>query len=158
MSRRSTWARTSLIAVALLAASACSAPEASTRPAAPAPGTPAAPASEPVASPAGPDLAVADSPLGSIVVDRTGRTTYYFDKDEAGSGRSVCTGECLQAWPPVTPAGSTARAEGLSAEVGVITRDDGTRQVTVAGRPVYLFAKDAAPGDVTGQGVARSGT
>ena len=34
-----------------------------------------------------------------------------------------------------------------------LTRDDGTAQITLSGRPVYLFVKDTAAGDVKGQGV-----
>lgn len=37
--------------------------------------------------------------------------------------------------------------------VGVIKRDDGTRQVTIGGWPVYRFSKDTKPGDTNGQGV-----
>ncbi|MET0886733.1 MAG: hypothetical protein ABWX92_09810, partial [Mycetocola sp.] len=47
------------------------------------------------------ELAVADSSLGDIVVDGEGMTVYIFDKDTADSGKSVCSGDCLAAWPPV---------------------------------------------------------
>ena len=55
--------------------------------------------------------------------------------------------------PAVTPAAASVTGAGVSAELGVITRADGTKQITVAGRPVYLFAGDKAPGDVNGQDV-----
>jgi predicted lipoprotein with Yx(FWY)xxD motif len=44
-------------------------------------------------------------------------------------------------------------ADGVTGDVATITRDDGSRQITVNGLPLYLYAPDEAPGDVTGQGV-----
>ncbi len=98
-------------------------------------------------------LGAADSTLGKIVVDGKRMTAYYFTKDNPDSGRSACTGECLQAWPPITTTSATPAASGVTGTVGTITLPDGSRQVTVNGRPVYLFAKDTKPGDVLGQGV-----
>ena len=34
----------------------------------------------------------------------------------------------------------------------VITRDDGTKQWAYKGKPLYTWAKDTKPGDVTGDG------
>src|SRR5829696_4876694 len=76
-----------------------------------------APAEEPV-------LAAADSDLGEIVVDGEGMTVYVFDKDTPGSGTSACTGGCLQAWPAVVADSDNPTVEGVSGEVGTITRDD----------------------------------
>jgi predicted lipoprotein with Yx(FWY)xxD motif len=98
-------------------------------------------------------LATADSPLGQIVVDGQGRTVYVFDKDTAGSGASACSGGCLQAWPAVTTESADPAVDGVDGDVGTITRDDGTKQVTLDGLPLYLYAADAQAGDVTGQGV-----
>lgn len=106
-------------------------------------------------APAGGDavLATADSPLGEIVVDGEGFTVYVFDEDTAGSGESACSGQCLAAWPPVVADSDTPAVDGVDGEVGTITRDDGTRQVTLDGLPLYYYAPDAQAGDVTGQGV-----
>jgi predicted lipoprotein with Yx(FWY)xxD motif len=41
----------------------------------------------------------------------------------------------------------------VTAELGTITRDDGTVQLTVNGFPAYYFAADSAAGDTNGQGV-----
>ncbi len=38
------------------------------------------------------------------------------------------------------------------AALAVITRDDGGKQVTLDGRPLYRFSEDPAPGKVTGDG------
>ncbi|WP_270889268.1 COG4315 family predicted lipoprotein [Pedococcus sp. 5OH_020] len=99
------------------------------------------------------DLSVADSALGRIVVTRSGMTAYVFTKDTPNSGRSACTGPCLQAWPPVTTASGTPSADGVTGKLATITLSDGRKQVTLEGRPLYLFAKDTKAGDVKGQGV-----
>ena len=98
-------------------------------------------------------LTTADSELGEIVVDAEGMTVYYFATDVAGSGESTCEDDCLTAWPPVHADSEDPQVEGVTAEVGTITGNDGELQVTVDGRPVYLYQGDTAPGDVTGQGV-----
>jgi hypothetical protein len=43
--------------------------------------------------------------------------------------------------------------DGVTGDVDTITRDDGTRQITLDGLPLYTYAADSHPGDVTGQGV-----
>jgi predicted lipoprotein with Yx(FWY)xxD motif len=100
------------------------------------------------------ELTTADSPLGEIIVDAKGMTAYYFDKDVPNSGSSSCSGECAVAWPSITAASATpAVDDGITATVGTITGVAGETQITVNGLPIYLFQKDAAPGDVNGQGV-----
>ena len=98
-------------------------------------------------------LATADSDLGEIVVDADGRTVYVFDKDTPGSGMSACTGDCLAKWPAVTANSDSPQVDGVTGDVGTITRDDGTTQVTLGGMPLYLYAADSQAGDVTGQAV-----
>src|SRR4051794_6582252 len=95
-------------------------------------------------------LKTADSDLGEIVVDADGRTVYVFDKDTAGSGKSACSGDCLAKWPAVTADSDAPAVDGVSGEIGTITRDDGTTQVTLGGMPLYLYAADSHAGDVTG--------
>jgi predicted lipoprotein with Yx(FWY)xxD motif len=98
-------------------------------------------------------LTTADSELGEIVVDGEGMTVYYYTSDVPDSGESTCEGDCLAAWPPVHADSEDPQVEGVTAEVGTITGNDGELQVTIDGRPVYLYQGDAAPGDVTGQAV-----
>lgn len=99
------------------------------------------------------DLKTASSSAGNIVVDGKGMSVYYFTKDVKDSGISNCTGDCLVKWPPVITTNDTPKVEGVTGKVGTITTADGKKQVTVDGMPVYLWEKDKAPGDVTGQGV-----
>ncbi|WP_395399744.1 hypothetical protein ACHMXB_15555 [Arthrobacter sp. UC242_113] len=99
------------------------------------------------------DLKTASSSKGDIVVDSKGMSVYYFTKDVKDSGKSNCTGDCLVKWPPVIAATDTPKVEGVTGTVGTIDTPDGKKQVTVNGMPVYLWEKDKAPGDITGQGV-----
>ena len=78
-----------------------------------------------------------------------GMTLYSFDKDVAGSGKSVCNGECAIKWPPLA-AGTFDKASG---DYAIITRDDGSKQWAYRGKPLYLWINDKKPGDMTGDGV-----
>ncbi|MBT2386105.1 SCO0930 family lipoprotein [Streptomyces sp. ISL-11] len=103
---------------------------------------------------AGGKLAVRDaSGLGKVVTDEKGFTLYRFDKDSAKPPTSRCDGDCAKAWPPVPAGSSTATAGIESSALGEVMRADGTRQLTLAGWPVYRYAKDTAPGETKGQGV-----
>jgi len=78
-----------------------------------------------------------------------GMTLYTFDKDVAGSGKSVCNGDCAIKWPPLA-AGTFDKSSG---DYTVITRDDGSKQWSYRGKPLYLWINDKKPGDMTGDGV-----
>ncbi|MFI7066557.1 hypothetical protein ACIBL3_36555 [Kribbella sp. NPDC050124] len=113
------------------------------------------PASGPAASTAssGTKLAVAEvGDLGKIVVDGNGRTVYVFDKDT--SGKSNCEGDCLAKWPAVPAGEGTPQLDGITASlVGTVTRSDGSKQLTLGGLPLYLFASDSKSGEAKGQAV-----
>jgi len=101
-------------------------------------------------------VGVANSSLGSILVNSAGRTLYLF-KADSGT-KSACTGACATAWPPLLATGTSTAGTGLTAsKLGTTTRSDGTQQVTYNGHPVYLFIKDKKPGQTTGQGVTAFG-
>jgi len=82
--------------------------------------------------------------MGGVLVNGAGMTLYTFDRDSGG--KSACNGPCATNWPPVT-AGADAKASG---DWTIITRDDGAKQWAYKGKPVYLWSKDAKPGDMTG--------
>lgn len=98
-------------------------------------------------------IEVASSPLGDILTDQDGNTIYRFTPDSENT--STCSGGCAETWPPLAlEDGETVSAgDGVTAEIGTMTREDGTTQVTVGGLPAYHFAADAAAGDTNGQGV-----
>jgi predicted lipoprotein with Yx(FWY)xxD motif len=94
---------------------------------------------------------LAETDLGEVLVDEDGLTLYLFEQDEGDA--STCYDDCAATWPPLLAEEPTA-GEGLDASLlGTTERDGGEVQVTFDGHPLYLFASDAAPGDVEGQGV-----
>jgi predicted lipoprotein with Yx(FWY)xxD motif len=81
---------------------------------------------------------------GGMLVNASGMTLYTFDMDTPG--KSACNGPCAALWPPVL-VGADAKTGG---ELSIVTRDDGAKQWAYKGRPVYTYAADKNPGDVTG--------
>jgi predicted lipoprotein with Yx(FWY)xxD motif len=93
--------------------------------------------------------------LNPIVHDAADMTLYRFDKDSAKPPTSNCAGDCAKTWPPVlVRSGSRIFVNGVSTgKIGIITRADGGRQVTIGGWPVYRYSGDNKPGDAKGEGV-----
>jgi predicted lipoprotein with Yx(FWY)xxD motif len=151
-----------LFAVAALALAACSGgAAASTAPAVAA--TPTAAASMAPTDSTAPsqaavvyEIKVGTGTVGSYLTGEDGKTLYTFKPDEAAAGKSTCNGDCATNWPPFTlDAGETASAgTGVSGTIASITRDDGSKQVTYKGKPLYYFKGDSAAGDTNGQGKA----
>lgn len=91
--------------------------------------------------------------MGEVVTDEEGWVLYRFDKDTANPPTSNCVDECERIWPPVYTDGKP-NLKGVSDDVvGTVTRQDGTKQVTLDGWPVYRYIGDKKPGQWKGQGV-----
>jgi len=90
--------------------------------------------------------ATGETAKGPALVDAKGMTLYTFDKDAAG--KSMCNGRCAENWPPLTASSGSA----ASGDWTTVTRDDGTTQWAYKGKPLYTWAKDTKPGDITGDG------
>jgi predicted lipoprotein with Yx(FWY)xxD motif len=90
---------------------------------------------------------MADTSKGRAWVDEKGMTLYVFDKDAIG--KSNCIDACAAAWPPL-PVQAGAEQTG---DWTIVVRADGTKQWAYEGKPLYTWAKDMKPGDVTGDGV-----
>lgn len=102
----------------------------------------------------GGQLAIAQNDqLGPVLTDSAGFTLYRFDKDTAKPSKSNCDGDCAKTWPVVAAGDATAAAGMDPALLGEVVRTDGSKQLTVAGWPVYRFSKDTKAGDTNGQGV-----
>ncbi|KAB1905376.1 MULTISPECIES: hypothetical protein [unclassified Micromonospora] len=91
--------------------------------------------------------------MGKVVTDQDGWVLYRFDKDSADPAQSNCVDKCAEVWPPALTDGNP-QLEGVSDDkVGTVTRQDGTRQITIGGWPVYRYIGDKKPGQWKGQGV-----
>lgn len=84
-----------------------------------------------------------------------GLSVYWFSDDPVNGGVSNCNGDCAKTWPPVTVTkGTKLFFPGIKREnIGFVQRQDGQTQVTIGGRPIYLFSKDQKAGDILGQNV-----
>lgn len=93
--------------------------------------------------------AIMSSEVGgqTILTDANGMTLYTWDNDEAGV--TNCYDQCATNWPPLIAADG-ATAEG---DFTLVERTDGTQMWAYQGEPLYLWVKDEAPGDTTGDGV-----
>jgi len=80
------------------------------------------------------------------LVGPNGMTLYTFDRDVAGSGKSVCNGQCAALWPPLM----AAEKDQPSGAYTIVTRDDGSKQWAYKGKPVYYYKTDAKAGDRSG--------
>jgi predicted lipoprotein with Yx(FWY)xxD motif len=92
------------------------------------------------------------SKLGAILAAGPKKLTVYMFEGDKGA-TSNCSGACASVWPPVTSSGAPVVHGAASADLGTITRADGTTQVTFKGHPLYFFARDKDSGDAYGQGV-----
>jgi len=98
-------------------------------------------------------ITVSETSAGSALAGEGGMTLYIFDQDTGGE--SSCYEGCDTNWPPLLVEGGAepTAGEGVTGDIGVTTRTDGTVQVTYNDSPLYYFAGDSAAGDATGDGV-----
>jgi len=156
------WAGAALIAVAL-AVTACGAGAAGGAYGTPAGGSttgsvtggrqamPASPSSGPATV-----LKTETTQVGQVLASSRGLTLYYYGEDKPGSGTSMCTGACATAWPPLAAPVKAPAGVHLPGPLGVITRPNGVKQVTLNGYPLYFYAGDKASGQATGNGIEGS--
>lgn len=135
-----------LLAAGMFLAACGSSDEAAT----PAENAPAAADEGAAETPAAVSISTGSTDAGDVLVDNAGLSLYGFLPDEGGT--PTCTGGCAEAWPPILLP-SADLPDGLDPAVFSVTDGaDGGSQLMAGGWPLYLFAGDAAPGDITGQG------
>lgn len=98
------------------------------------------------------EVTVSHTAAGDALAGAGGMTLYTLSKDTSTS--STCNGQCAATWPPLIGDGSQVTSgDGVSGSFGTITRDDGSKQVSHNGQPLYYYGGDHAAGDSTGDGV-----
>ena len=86
-------------------------------------------------------VVAADSEYGPMLYDATGQPIYLFTAERGD--RPACYDACAADWPPVLTRGEPrARGDVRDPLLGVTRRDDGSRQVTYAGHPLYFYAHE----------------
>ena len=100
---------------------------------------------------------------GPYLTDGAGRPLYMFTADKQAQGsngaESMCLNPCLSAWPKAqaTFTKPTAGSMVQTDKIGLMTRSDGTLQVTYGGSPLYYFFKDQGKTAPAGQNVQAFG-
>jgi predicted lipoprotein with Yx(FWY)xxD motif len=94
--------------------------------------------------------------IGTYLVDDKGMALYMFTRDS--QNMSVCGAAygCLEKWPVFFAESVAPGASIDKTAVGNITRDDGVKQTTYKGQPLYYYFKDKDSNDVYGQGVNKT--
>ena len=80
--------------------------------------------------------------FGNYLVDKNGRTLYFFSNDASGQNR--CTGGCENYWPVFNVANLTANDLGTGlnfSDFGHITTASGSSQLTYLGWPLYYYSQ-----------------
>ncbi len=105
-----------------------------------------------------PGLKIAsNSEFGNVLTDKANQSLYFFANDI--SGESFCNGGCSEVWPPLV--GEIYNFEmgaGLNVnDFGTTIREDGMKQITYKGWPLYYFSPEGdgvleTSGQVTGDG------
>lgn len=102
-----------------------------------------------------------DQEHGSYLTDGEGRALYMFTADTQGMGGTdptiSCSGDCLQAWPPLTSAGEPVAGDMANELMLGTVEHDGETVVTYNGWPLYHFTRDQGPGQTAGQEVESFG-
>ncbi|MDE1767758.1 MAG: hypothetical protein KGH64_02625 [Candidatus Micrarchaeota archaeon] len=92
--------------------------------------------------------------VGSYLVNESGFALYLTSQDAPYSARSSCYGQCSYYWKPFYVSYLNVQPKLAMQKFGVITRTDGTKQLTYDGYPLYHYSMDTSGGQLNGNGVA----
>jgi predicted lipoprotein with Yx(FWY)xxD motif len=94
--------------------------------------------------------------LGKTVLTASNGLTLYTLSAEK-HGTFICKGSCLKDWHPLVVAKGVKPTGPVP--LGTVKRpDNGLRQVTFEGRPLYTFDDDTMKGETSGEGFKDVGT
>src|SRR5512137_2921799 len=89
--------------------------------------------------------------LGTYMTNATFFTLYHYLSDPPHKGISTCYGDCSKIWSPFYVENLMPNPELKSRDFDVISRDDGKKQLTYLGWPLYLYIGDTKPYETRGQ-------
>lgn len=92
---------------------------------------------------------ISQASVRPVYADASGKTLYVFADDKDGT--STCKEQCATDWPAYI-ANEAAKPFG---KWSLVKREDGKQQWAFGGKPLYVNAKDAKPGDSKGMGVEK---
>jgi predicted lipoprotein with Yx(FWY)xxD motif len=91
----------------------------------------------------------------TVLTANSGLTLYTLSAEKHGT--FICKGSCLKDWHPLVVAKGVKPTGPVA--LGTVKRpDNGLRQVTFKGRPLYTFDDDKKKGDADGEGFKDVGT
>jgi predicted lipoprotein with Yx(FWY)xxD motif len=94
----------------------------------------------------------------TIVVNPAGRTLYALSPET--THHLLCReAYCLELWPPLILRHGVKLREGrgVHGKLGLLRRSGGRMQITLRGKPLYLYWEDHRPGDARGEGLQSFG-
>jgi predicted lipoprotein with Yx(FWY)xxD motif/uncharacterized cupredoxin-like copper-binding protein len=93
--------------------------------------------------------------LGRYFSTPAGLTLYVFDGDTVAN-QSTCTGDCAIAWITFTAAEPLSLPPGVTGTLALFDRDDGSKQLSYNGMPLYTYNADSGPGSTLGDNVGET--
>ena len=101
------------------------------------------------------------SGVGTVVVDRSGRTVYILTSDGTTNAPCTAASGCTGLWPNLPFSAGVASAKagtGINASLlGTKKLSDGTTYPTYHGWLMYEYSGDSGPGQSNGQGIKSFG-
>jgi predicted lipoprotein with Yx(FWY)xxD motif/uncharacterized cupredoxin-like copper-binding protein len=115
-------------------------------------GTPTAATPEAVGGPQATIFVRESGTLGRYFSAQDGATLYVTDGDTTAN-QSTCSGDCAIAWIPFTATEPLSLPPGVTGELALFDREDGSTQLSYNGMPLYTYNADSGPGSTLGDGV-----
>jgi predicted lipoprotein with Yx(FWY)xxD motif len=94
-------------------------------------------------------IALRHTSLGTILVSSSGRTLYEFTKDHPNSDACAKISGCSGTWPALTTSAKPKAGPGIRSSLLSTIKLSGTKQVTYAGHPLYLYSGDSGPAETS---------
>jgi predicted lipoprotein with Yx(FWY)xxD motif len=101
------------------------------------------------AAKARPAVKIANTLVGPLLVNHSGRTIYMFTRDRRRKDRCRKIKGCERDWPAVTTTGKPVAGKGVKKSLlGTIPYKGKLRELTYKGYPLHTYRFDTGPGSV----------